>query len=79
MYRSDSGLYNMALPEKEKSSYAKSGNYGKKWSKEDEEFLKQSHLAGSSFKELAAQLSRGVQGVRIKLMNMGLIDDDTGF
>ena len=79
IFRTDSGLYNMTLPEKEKSSYAKSGNYGKKWSKEDEEFLKQSHLAGSSFKELAAQLSRGVQGVRIKLMNMGLIDDDAAF
>ncbi|HTE09367.1 MAG TPA: UvrD-helicase domain-containing protein [Chitinophagaceae bacterium] len=62
-----------------KNSYAKSGNYGKKWSKEDEALLKQSHLAGHSLKELAAQVNRGVNGVRIKLMNMGLIDKDMDF
>jgi len=79
MYKTDWDWHDGALPGKEKSSYARSGNYGKKWSKEDEEFLKQSHLAGSNLKELAAQLSRGVQGVRIKLMNLGLMDEDAGF
>ncbi|MEO6314859.1 MAG: UvrD-helicase domain-containing protein [Chitinophagaceae bacterium] len=59
-----------------KASFAKSGNYGKKWSKDDEALLKEAHLNGKDLKELAAQLSRGVNGVRIKLMNMGLMEKD---
>ena len=77
VYADDWDLYDKpVLPKELKSSYNKTGNYGKKWSREDEEVLKQSHMAGYSVKELAAQLSRGVSGVRIKLMNMGLIDSD---
>jgi len=78
VYADDWDLYDKpVLPKELKSSYNKTGNYGKKWSREDEEVLKQSHMAGYSVKELAAQLSRGVSGVRIKLMNMGLIDSDS--
>ncbi|MEO5682668.1 MAG: UvrD-helicase domain-containing protein [Chitinophagaceae bacterium] len=78
-YTEDWDMYDKAAPGKEKSSYSKSGNHGKKWSKEDEEFLKQSHYAGSSIKEMAAQLSRGQNGVRIKLINMGMADEDAEF
>ncbi|MEP6749104.1 MAG: 3'-5' exonuclease [Bacteroidota bacterium] len=59
-----------------KSNYRKAGNHGKAWTKEDEEALKNAHLAGRSFKEISAQLGRGVNGVRIKLMNLGLTDND---
>jgi len=59
-----------------KNSFRKTGNYGKKWTREDEDLLKQSHMAGHGLKELAAQLSRGVNGVKIKLMNLGLMDED---
>ncbi len=48
----------------------------KPWSKEDEQQLKASHKAGKSLKEIALQLSRGVNGVRIKLENLGLTDDN---
>jgi F-box protein, helicase, 18 len=79
-YTDDRHLYERASFDKEiKSNYSKSGNYGKKWSKEDEEWLQQSHLAGRSIKEMAAQLGRGVNGIRIKLMNLGLMDEDLEF
>ncbi len=77
VYTEDWDLFDKRTsPKEQRTSYSKTGNYGKKWSKEDEEFLKQSHFAGSGVKEMAAQLSRGVNGVRIKLMNMGLIDNN---
>lgn len=76
-YRDDLDLYEIAASSREfKNSYNRTGNHGKKWSKDDEEFLKQSHMSGSSLKELAAQLSRGVSGVKYKLMEMGLIERD---
>jgi hypothetical protein len=79
-YPDDWDKYDKGSSNKEiKSSYSKSGNYGKKWSKEDEAFLQQSHLAGVSVKEMAAQLSRGVNGIRMKLMNMGLMGEDLDF
>jgi len=79
-YPDDWDLYDKGFSSKEpKSRYPVSGNYGKKWSTEDEELLKQSHLAGHSLKQIAAQLARGVNGVRIKLMNMGLMDKDLDF
>jgi len=58
-----------------RATYGKSGNHGKKWSKEDEAFLEQLHRAGYELRDLAAQLNRGVNGVRMKLVNMGLLDE----
>jgi len=79
-FAEDFDLYDKQSAAKTTSSnYAKPGNYGKAWSKEDEAFLKQSHFAGSSLKDMARQLSRGVQGVRLKLMSMGLADEDFPF
>ena len=77
-YLDDFDLYGKASSSGKsiKSSYSKPGNYGKAWSKEDEALLKQTHLAGRSLKEMAAQLGRGVSGVRIKLQNMGLTEKD---
>jgi F-box protein, helicase, 18 len=79
-YLDDFDLYDKASSGKSaKSSYGKAGNHGKKWTKEDEELMKQSHLSGQNFKEIAAQLGRGINGVRMKLMEMGLLDKDFDF
>jgi F-box protein 18 (helicase) len=73
----DMDLYDQASTDRPgKSNYRKLGNYGKAWTKEDEELLKKSHIAGRSFKEIGAQLGRGANGVRLKLVNLGLIDED---
>lgn len=53
----------------------KSSNRGKKWTDEDEQLLEELHNKGVSLDEIAKQLQRGSYGVRIKLVNMGLMDE----
>ena len=76
-YMDDFDLYDKSFSgQTVKSSYSKTFNHGKKWTKEDEALMKQSHSAGESFKTIASKLGRGVNGVRMKLTEMGLLDDD---
>lgn len=75
-YLTDMDLYDASMGKEIKSGYAKSGNHGKKWTKEEEEWLQQAHLGGVAIKDLAAQMGRGVNGIRIKLANMGLAPED---
>ena len=51
-------------------------NHGKKWTEEDELTLTDMFSTGKSIKEIAKQLSRGENGVRIKLINMDLLGED---
>ncbi len=51
-------------------------NHGKKWTGEDELTLTDMYSAGKSIKEIAKQLSRGENGVKMKLVNMDLLGED---
>lgn len=59
--------------------YAKPGNkttnHGKRWTDEEEDMLEELYKTGTSIKEIAKKLGRGENGVRIKLMNLDLLDD----
>jgi len=59
----------------ERSRSMRSSNRGKKWTDEDEHLLEELHKKGETVDEIAKQLQRGSYGVRIKLVNMGLMDD----
>jgi F-box protein 18 (helicase) len=72
----DWDLYNKAAA---KSEQGKAGNYGKRWSYEDEDMLEQLYRDGSSMKEIAKALGRGENGVRMKLINLGLMDEGEAF
>lgn len=75
-YLDDWDLYGRSFSKKEaKSSYTKSGNHGKRWTDEEEDEAAGLFNTGKSIKEIARQLSRGENGVRMKLINMGLIDE----
>jgi ATP-dependent exoDNAse (exonuclease V) beta subunit len=79
-YALDWDMYDKISAGKEiKSSFSKAGNHGKKWSPEDEEWLHQSYVAGGQLKEMAAQLGRGVNGIRLKLISLGLMDKEDEF
>jgi len=53
----------------------KTTNRGKRWTDEEENMLEKLYAVGSSIKEIAKKLGRGENGVRIKLMNLDLLDD----
>lgn len=57
----------------------KTTNHGKRWTDDEEDRLEELYTAGSSIKEIAKKLARGESGVRIKLMNIGLLDDGDVF
>jgi superfamily I DNA/RNA helicase len=57
----------------------KPGNYGKRWSPAEEETLEQLYLDGIGLHEIAVKLGRGKNGVRIKLVNLGLMDEGDEF
>jgi len=59
-----------------KSSYTKSTNHGKRWTDDEEDEAAELFGNGIPIKDIAKQLSRGINGVRIKLINMGLMEDD---
>jgi F-box protein, helicase, 18 len=60
----------------EKSNFSKSTNHGKRWTDNEEDEAAELFGNGTPIKDIAKQLSRGINGVRIKLINMGLIKDD---
>jgi F-box protein, helicase, 18 len=52
----------------------KTTNHGKRWTDEEEESLIEQYRNQYSLKEIAKNLGRGEAGVRMKLINMGLVD-----
>ncbi len=60
----------------EKNSYTKTTNHGKRWTDEEEDEAAKLFNDGVSLKDIAKKLARGINGVKIKLMNMGLIEDE---
>ena len=69
----DPDLYSNSKYERNKRT--RSSNHGKKWSDEEENLLEELFRQGTSLDEIAKQLQRGSYGVRIKLVNMGLMDE----
>ncbi|MCX6319100.1 MAG: UvrD-helicase domain-containing protein [Bacteroidetes bacterium] len=59
----------------ETKSTGRTGNHGKRWTDEEEEVLLELYKNQYSVKEMAKSLGRGEAGVKIKLMNLGLLDD----
>ena len=62
-----------------KTSYNKPTNHGKRWTDAEEDLLEELFTQGQGIKEIAASLGRGEKGVRVKLINLGLIDEDEVF
>lgn len=60
-------------------AYTKSGNHGKRWTEEEEEMLIEQHRNQYSLKEIAKNLGRGEAGVKMKLMNLGLMNEEDVF
>ncbi|MEO8415341.1 MAG: 3'-5' exonuclease [Ginsengibacter sp.] len=62
-----------------KSNYTKSTNHGKRWTDDEEDKAAELFSNGVPVKDIAKQLSRGINGVRMKLINMGMLEDDEMF
>lgn len=62
-----------------KTSYNQTTNHGKRWTDEEEEMLADLYRQGKSLKVIAASLGRGENGVRVKLISLGLVDDSEVF
>jgi F-box protein 18 (helicase) len=54
-------------------------NHGKRWTEEEQNQLTELYKHGVSLKEIAKKLKRGENGVRMKLMDIGLIKDEDIF
>jgi len=59
-----------------KGIYPKTANHGKRWTDDEEDTAAELFSNGIPIKDIAIQLGRGANGVRTKLMNMGLVEDD---
>jgi F-box protein 18 (helicase) len=59
-----------------KAGFTKNTNHGKRWTDEEEDEAAEFFSKGIPIKNIAKQLSRGINGVRIKLINMGLMEDE---
>ncbi len=62
-----------------KGGYTKNTNHGKRWTDDEEDQAAELFTKGIPIKDIAKQLSRGANGVRMKLVNMGLIEDGEEF
>lgn len=62
-----------------KTNYTKATNHGKRWTDAEEELLEELFRQGSSIKEIASSLARGEKGVRVKMIQLGFIDEDEVF
>ena len=62
-----------------RSSNHKRTNHGKRWTDDEEELLKDLYRQAKSFKEIAASLGRGENGVKAKLMGLGLLGESEIF
>ena len=58
---------------KDKFIYSK-GNYGKRWTGDDENILRDLFMQGTDIRKIARQLERGETGVKMKLVSLGLLD-----
>jgi F-box protein 18 (helicase) len=56
-------------------SMSPKSNRGKKWTDEEEHLLGELYKQGETLEEIAKRLQRGRNGVRIKLMDLGLMDE----
>lgn len=54
----------------------KSSNHGKKWTAKDENELMDLFNGATPLKDIARQLGRGERGIRIKLVSLGLLEND---
>jgi hypothetical protein len=59
----------------DRNRFPKSSNRGKKWTDEEEHLLGELYKQGEPLEEIAKRLERGRNGVRIKLVNLGLMDE----
>lgn len=76
-HQDDWDLYASSFNNKnEKSNYAKTTNHSKHWTDEDEDEASELFNDGVAIKDIAKKLGRGINGVKIKLMNMGLMEDE---
>jgi superfamily I DNA/RNA helicase len=62
-------------PKYDRSRNHTKSNHGKKWTDEEQSLLKELYKQGQPLEEIAKQLRRGRNGVRIKLTNLGLMDE----
>ncbi|MEJ0104119.1 MAG: 3'-5' exonuclease [Bacteroidota bacterium] len=62
-----------------KAGSNKATNHGKRWTDAEEDLLEELFAQGQGIKEIAASLGRGEKGVRVKLINLGLLDEDEVF
>lgn len=68
--------YDAAMGKKSRpSSSSRIGNHGKKWSGEDEKDLQHLFSDGTAIKDIAKRLGRGINGIRYKLQQMGLLEE----
>ncbi|HET7117686.1 MAG TPA: UvrD-helicase domain-containing protein [Hanamia sp.] len=75
-YHDDFDLYAETFSFKnENSGYTKSSNHGKRWTDDEEDEAAELFANDVSLSEIAKKLGRGVNGVRMKLTNMGLMGD----
>ena len=61
------------------SGKSKKANQGKKWTEEDEDLLVQLYNEANGLKAIASELGRGENAVRIKLINLGLLEEVDDF
>jgi hypothetical protein len=59
----------------DRSRFAKPSNRGKKWTNEEEHLLGELYKQGETLEEIAKRLERGRNGVRMKLVELGLMDE----
>ena len=59
----------------DRNRFPKSSNRGKKWTDEEEHLLGELYKQGEPLEEIAKRLERGRNGVRIKLVELGLVDE----
>ena len=75
-YADDWDLYSRESNKKDKySSPTKLTNHGKKWTRDEENKIGQLYKNGSNIKHIAKLVSRGENGVLMKLINMGLVKE----
>ncbi|MCU7549068.1 UvrD-helicase domain-containing protein [Chitinophagaceae bacterium LB-8] len=73
-------LRNNRLGFSEKGNSRTASNHGKSWKHQEEQDLIDLYQQGLSLEEIAKKLKRGANGVRFKLIGLGLVDDyDTSF
>ena len=75
-YADDWDLYSRASNKKDVySSPTKLINHGKKWTSDEENKISQLYKNGSTIKHIAKLVSRGENGVLMKLINMGVVKE----